>query len=59
MELVVVYYGCKCYKVFSLKMKKKNHQQNASHLKNIKNSSHIKRYKKGIEKVGGNEKQKV
>ena len=38
---------------------KKNHQKNASHLKNNKNSSHSKRYKKDIEKVGMNEKQKV
>ena len=41
-------------------MKKKNQEKNASHLKNNKNSSHNKRYKKEIEKVGKmkNEKHK-
>ena len=32
----------KCYKVLSLKMKKKNHQKGASHLKNDKNSNNSK-----------------
>ena len=49
--LVVYSSSFKYYKVFSLKMKKKkkNHQkEDARHLKNNKNSSHGKRYKKEI-----------
>ena len=37
-------------KVFPLKIIKKNHQKDASHLKNNKCSSHGERYKKDIEK---------
>ena len=45
-----------CYKVFFWKIKKKNHQKDATHLKNNKNSSHNKRF---IEKGGmKNEKYK-
>ena len=39
-----------------LKIEKKNHPKNASHLKNNTNSSHGKRYKKDIEKE---EKMKI
>ena len=44
--------------VFFKNEKKKNHQEDESHLKHNKNSSHSKRYKKDIKK-GENEKWKV
>ena len=60
LELEVGYSGSfKCYKMFSLKMKKKNHHKDGSHLKSNKNSSHGKRHKKDIEKVEWIKKRKV
>ena len=59
MELEFVYSGTfNFYKVFSVRMKK-DHQKDASYLKNEKKSSHSKRYNKDIENgVIKNEKYK-
>ena len=38
---------------------KKESPKDASHLKKNKNSLHKNRYKKGIEKKGGNKRRKV
>ena len=59
MELEAVYNFSLSVIKRSLQKWKQNHQKDASHLKNNKNSSNSNSYKEDIEKGEGNEKRKV